>query len=56
MPQLVREKVASKAISVDDRTMRDWRKRGLIPFIKIRRTVLYDLDALFAALEKFKRN
>jgi hypothetical protein len=56
MTQLVTEKVASEATSITARTLREWRRRKLIPFFKIQRSARYDLDALFAALEKFKRN
>ena len=48
---LNREQIA-RAIPVSPRTVDDWRERGIIPFLKIRGIVRFDLAKVRAALEK----
>lgn len=43
-------------LNITDRQLRDWQARGLVPFIKIGRVVLFDPQRVDAALNKFERN
>jgi hypothetical protein len=45
----------AEMIPVKERTLRLWRANKVIPFVKIRHVILYDPDAVFAALAKFER-
>jgi excisionase family DNA binding protein len=51
----LREKEQAATLNVSRRTLRDWRAQGIIPFLKIRRVVLYNPEAVLAALAKFER-
>jgi excisionase family DNA binding protein len=55
MKQLLREPAEAKRIGVSARTLRDWRARRLVPFIKIGRVVLFDSEQVDLALKKFER-
>lgn len=57
MPEktLLREPQQAAVLNISRRTLRDWRAAGIIPFLKIRRVVLYDPVAVLAALAKFER-
>jgi hypothetical protein len=45
----------SEKIGVSQRTLRGWRDMGLVPFIKIRKVILFDESEVLQALSKFKR-
>jgi DNA-binding transcriptional MerR regulator len=54
--KLVREKECADAVSVSVRTLRYWRRRRMIPFLKVGALVLYDLDEVLQALRTYKRD
>jgi hypothetical protein len=49
--KLVREKECADAVSVSVRTLRYWRRRRIIPFLKVGALVMYDLDEVLQALK-----
>jgi hypothetical protein len=53
--KLVREKECAHAVSVSVRTLRYWRRRRIIPFLKVGALVMYDLDEVLQALKTYKR-
>ena len=55
MKQLLREPAEAKRIGVSARTLRDWRARRVVPFIKIGRVILFDSEQVDLALKKFER-
>jgi DNA-binding transcriptional MerR regulator len=55
MKTLVRERPMAEKIGVSQRTLRSWRDMGLVPFIKIRKVILFDEAEVLATLGKFKR-
>ena len=55
-PKLVREKQCADAISVSVRTLRYWRRRRIIPFLKVGALVMYDLPGVLEALKAYKRD
>lgn len=54
--KLIREKPCADAISVSVRTLRYWRRRRVIPFLKVGALVMYDLDEVLEALKSYKRD
>jgi DNA-binding transcriptional MerR regulator len=53
--KLIREKQCADALSVSVRTLRYWRRRKVIPFLKVGALVLYDLDDVVRTLQTYKR-
>jgi hypothetical protein len=53
--KLIREKKCADAVSVSVRTLRYWRRRRIIPFLKVGALVMYDLDEVLQALKTYKR-
>jgi DNA-binding transcriptional MerR regulator len=53
--KLVREKNCAEALSVSVRTLRYWRRRKIIPYLKVGALVFYDLDEVLRALRAYKR-
>jgi hypothetical protein len=53
--KIIREKQCAGELSVSVRTLRYWRRRRMIPFLKVGALVLYDLDEVLQALRTFKR-
>jgi hypothetical protein len=45
----------STFIDVKPRTLREWRYRGVISFLKIRRKIQYNVSHVLAALDKFEK-
>jgi len=45
----------AERIGVSARTLRAWRDMGLVPFIKIRKVILFDEAEVLQTLGKFKR-
>jgi hypothetical protein len=45
----------SELISVKPRTLRKWRYERVIPFEQVGHVILFDPEAVFAALKKFER-
>lgn len=45
----------SAFIDVKIRTLREWRSRRIIPFIKIGRKIQYNVNNVLAALDRFER-
>jgi hypothetical protein len=54
-PKLVRERECADAFRVSVRTLRYWRRRKVIPFLKVGALVMYDLEEVLAALRAFTR-
>jgi hypothetical protein len=51
--ELKSEAELARALGEEERTVRNWRYRGLIPYLKLgHRQVRYRLDAVLAALDK----
>jgi hypothetical protein len=56
MKQLVKEKELLQVVRIPSRQLRDLRKDRKIPFLKIgSKTILYDVEKIIAALEKYER-
>jgi excisionase family DNA binding protein len=53
--KFVRPKELSKLLAVSPRTIRQWQASRVIPFHKIRQTVLFDYAKVIEALERFER-
>jgi excisionase family DNA binding protein len=54
-PKFVRPAQLSKLLAVSPRTVRQWQASRLIPFHKIGKAVLFDLEKVQAALSRFER-
>jgi excisionase family DNA binding protein len=52
---LYRPKKLAEALSVSERTVRQWQADRVLPYIKIGRTILFDFNKVMAALDKFER-
>jgi hypothetical protein len=55
MQSKLREKEMAGRLGVSERTLRSWRAVRIVPFIKIRKVILFDPDAVEAALRRFER-
>jgi excisionase family DNA binding protein len=55
MPNLLRQKELAEALHVSERCIRNWQERRIVPFIKIGRVVLFEIDKVMSALERFER-
>jgi excisionase family DNA binding protein len=55
MPNLLRQKELAEALHVSERCIRNWQERKIVPFIKIGRVVLFEIDKVMSALERFER-
>jgi Helix-turn-helix domain len=55
MKQKIREKAMAGILGVSERTLRNWRSLKIVPYTKIGRVILFDPDAVHAALERFER-
>jgi hypothetical protein len=56
MKRLCGKKQMMELLDVESRRLQTWRVNKVIPFIKVgKKTILYDPDAVFAALEKYER-
>jgi len=53
--QLLTESEMAARLSVTPRTLRNWRSQRLVPFIKVRKVILFDPAKVIAELEKFER-
>jgi DNA-binding transcriptional MerR regulator len=53
--KLIRERKCANALGVSVRTLRYWRGRKIIPFLKVGALVLYDLNDVLEALQAYKR-
>jgi hypothetical protein len=54
-PAIMSELQLSTFIDVKPRTLREWRYRGVISFLKIRRKIQYNVSHVLAALDKFEK-
>ena len=45
----------AERLSITERCLRDWRTRKVVPYYKIGKTVRFDADAVFDALERYER-
>jgi excisionase family DNA binding protein len=52
----LRYKDMAKELGISERLLKDWVSKRLVPFIKIRRLVLFDPAKVEAALTKFERS
>jgi excisionase family DNA binding protein len=53
--QLLRENEQAAVLQVSKTTLREWRRRKIIPFVKVGRVVLYDPQRVQEALRRFER-
>lgn len=52
-PALIKKKELAKRLSVSPRTIDEWARKRMIPFIPVTtRLYLYDFDAVLAVLKK----
>jgi hypothetical protein len=54
-PRFLRQAQLAEALNICERQVRYWQEKRIIPFIKIGRATLFDLDKVVCALEKFER-
>jgi hypothetical protein len=52
----LRYKVMARELGISERLLKDWVSKRLVPFIKVRRLVLFDPLKVEAALAKFERS
>jgi excisionase family DNA binding protein len=55
MQRLFRQKELAEALHVSERCVRNWQERRIIPFVKIGRVVLFDIEKVMSSLERFER-
>ena len=55
MNEILTEKELATRVKKAPRTVRDWRERHWIPYIRIGRSILYDWDRVAAALQRLER-
>jgi hypothetical protein len=55
LPVLISEPALAAYIDVKVRTLRDWRAKRLIPYIKVNRKVRYNVNNVLAALDRFEQ-
>jgi excisionase family DNA binding protein len=55
MPNILRPIELAKLLHVSDRQIRKWQSTKVIPYIKVGRATLFDVDKVMAALERFER-
>jgi excisionase family DNA binding protein len=51
-----RSREEAARLGISERQLRDWRAEGVIPFLKIGGTILFDPDRVDQALAAFERN
>ena len=49
---LINKKQMAERLSVTPRTLENWMKRGLVPYIRIGRVVRYDLEEVMRTLKR----
>ena len=52
---LIDEATMAARLSITERCLRDWRTRKIVPFYKVGKTVRFNPDAVFDALERYER-
>ncbi len=45
-PLLISERAAARKLSVSERTLWGWRRAGIVPHVRVGRTVKYSVDSL----------
>jgi hypothetical protein len=55
MSEILMEEELAVRLKKAPRTVRDWREKRLIPYMRIGRSILYDWDRVTAALQKLER-
>jgi hypothetical protein len=56
MPKLFfRQKELAEALHVSERCVPNWQERRIIPFVKIGRVVLFDIEKVMSSIERFER-
>jgi len=53
--QKLRYKEMAKALGISERLLKNWVRDRIVPFIKIKRAVLFDPVEVDGALDHFKR-
>jgi Helix-turn-helix domain len=53
--QLLRTKELAALLRISARSITNWRERRVIPFIKIKGVIMFDVHKVKAALERFER-
>jgi excisionase family DNA binding protein len=53
--RLLRPLDLAKTLNVCERTVREWQSKGVIPFVKVGRVVLFDIEKVMSALERYER-
>jgi len=53
-PKIVRKETLAKLLEVSPRTINNWLAAGVIPVMKIKRVLLFDVDAVLQALQRFE--
>jgi hypothetical protein len=54
-PVLMSEPRLADYIDIKIRTLREWRRKRLIPFIRVGRKIQYNVNNVLAALDRFER-
>jgi len=54
-PALIRKSQLASRLSVTTRTIDNWMAANSIPCIKLKRVVLFDIEAVLQSLRKFER-
>jgi hypothetical protein len=55
MNEILTEEELAARLKKAPRTVRDWREKRMLPFIRIGRSILYDWGRVTAALQKLER-
>lgn len=55
MPDYMNYGEVAKYLRISETTLKRWTKQGLIPFIKIQHTVLFDIEDVKRCIRKYKR-
>jgi hypothetical protein len=55
MNEILTEEELGARLKKAPRTIRDWREKRMLPFIRIGRSILYDWDKVAATLQKLER-
>jgi hypothetical protein len=55
MSEILMEEELAARLKKAPRTVRDWREKRLIPYMRIGRSILYDWDRVILALQKLER-
>jgi len=54
-PRFLRPLDLAKTLNVCERTVREWQAKKVIPFVKVGRVVLFDLEKVISTLDRYER-